>query len=311
MNLWQRCEKNNNQKRRRIMGFRQKLSQRQQKVNSLVCVGLDPLLEKLPSSIVGFEHDWEKVAHWMCRIVDETAPFASLFKPQRAHYEAISDGEKALRKIVQHIHKQHEDIPVFLDCKRGDIGRTQACYRIAQFDLDGVDGMNFSPYMGKDCMQSLVDPKNPGRAIVGLCYTSNSSAREVQDVRLESGDLYWEFIAKTTLKWAEELGVAEDAGLVMAAAHEYPKSSGDIFSFHLKRVRELVGDKLWFLIPGIGTQGGFIEQTVHASLSGPGSIAINSSSGIIFASSGEDYAEAAAVKAQELNNQIRESGGSL
>lgn len=293
------------------MGFRQKLTDRQQKVNSLVCVGLDPLLEKLPPSIVGFEHDWEKVAHWMCRIVDETAPSASMFKPQRAHYEAIPNGEKALRKIVRHIHHEHEDIPVFLDCKRGDIERTQERYRIAQFELDGVDGMNFSPYMGKDCMQSLVDSNNLGRAIVGLCYTSNSSAREVQDVRLSSGDLYWEFIAKTILEWAKALNIIADAGLVMAAAHELPKGSGNIFSFHLERVRELVGDKLWFLIPGIGTQGGFIEETVRASLSGPGSVAINSSSGIIFASSKEDYAEAAATKANELCKQIRESGGDL
>jgi orotidine-5'-phosphate decarboxylase len=171
--------------------------------------------------------------------------------------------------------------------------------------------MNFSPYMGKDCMASLVDESNPGRAIVGLCYTSNPAAREVQDVKLEDGMLYWEFMAKTILSWAEDLGISEDAGLVMAAAFENPKGSGRIYSKHLSRVREIVGEKLWFLIPGIGTQGGFVEETVKASFYGEGSIAINSSSGIIFASSGEDYAEKSAYEAKKLRDQIREAGGSL
>jgi orotidine-5'-phosphate decarboxylase len=78
--------------------------------------------------------------------------------------------------------------------------------------------MNFSPYMGKDCMAQLADKNNPGRAIVGLCYTSNKSAREVQDIKLADGRCYWEFIAERTLAWAEELGIVNDAGLVMAAA---------------------------------------------------------------------------------------------
>ncbi|HMB65558.1 MAG TPA: hypothetical protein VKO42_01670, partial [Patescibacteria group bacterium] len=179
----------------------------------------------------------------------------------------------------------------------------------AQFDIDGAEGINFNPYMGEGCMQSLVDEKNPGRAIVGLCYTSNPSARQVQDVKLESEELYWEFMAQNILNWAEELGITDDAGLVMAAAHEKPKGSGKIYSHHLSRVREIVGDKLWFLIPGIGipgigTQGSFIEETVKTAYSGPGTIAINSSSGIIFASSGDDYAEAAGKEAQKLSSQI-------
>lgn len=287
--------------------FREKLADRQESVGSLVCVGLDPLPEKLPKCIVGFKYEWQKIAHWMCRIVDATAPYASMFKPQRAHYEAIKGGELVLRKLVRHIHSKYPKIPVFLDCKRGDIGRTQGRYRVGQFELDGVDGMNFSPYMGKDCMSALFDAEYPGRAIVGLCYTSNPAAREVQDVRMEFGDLYWEFIAKKIHEWAFTIGINENAGLVMAAAHEKPKGSGKIFSRHLSRGRELVGNDLWFLIPGIGTQGGFVEETVRNAHIGGGSIAINSSSGIDFASSGEDYAEAAGSKAKELRNQIRSS----
>lgn len=294
-------------------GFRQKLAQRQKDVNSLVCVGLDPLLEKLPECVrkACTGQSWMTVFFWMKAIIDATAPYASLFKPQRAHYEAFPGGSKVLQLLVNHIHIAHPDIPVFLDCKRGDIGRTQGRYREAHFTLDGVDGMNFSPYMGKDCMQHLVDPEHIGRAIVGLCYTSNPSAREVQDVMLASGQLYWEFMAETILKWAQDLGIVENAGLVMAAAHEYPKGSGEIFSRHLSRVREIVGNLLWFLIPGIGTQGGFVEETVKFAFTGPGSIAINSSSGITFASQGADFAEASGEKAKQLRDHIRESGGNI
>lgn len=289
-----------------IRNFRQMLTERQKEIQSLVCVGLDPILEKMPECIAdkSLKGHWKSVKTWMCKIVDATAEYTSLFKPQRAYYEAIVNGEKALQGIVTYIHKHYPKIPVFLDCKRGDIGRTQQRYRIAHFDIDGVDGMNFSPYMGKDCMEYLVDEANPGKAIVGLCYTSNSSSREVQDVKLKDGRFYWEFIAEKTMKWAEDLNVLDNAGLVMGAAHEHPKGSGKIFSQHLSQCRKIVGNKMWFLIPGIGTQGGFVEETVVTSHMGPGSIAINSSSGIIFASQGPDFAEAAAQKTKKLRDQI-------
>lgn len=242
---------------------------------------------------------------WMRDIINATAPYASMFKPQKAHYEALKDGHNILQFLVDYIHHMYPDIPVFLDCKRGDIGRTQEQYRIAHFEIDGADGMNFSPYMGKDCMEYLIDREHLGRAIVGLCYTSNSSAREVQDV-ITGQEPYWLFMAHCILEWAEDLGIIENAGLVMAAAHEYPKGSGKIFSEHLKTCRGIVGDKLWFLIPGIGTQGGFIKETIRAAYTGPGSIAINSSSGITFASQGDDFAEAAGQKAKELRDQINQ-----
>ncbi len=296
-----------------MKGFRQLLTERQKEVNSLVCVGLDPLVSKMPETVrKEFEGSTATaMANWMIRVVEATAPYTSMYKPQSAYWESIRYGRQGLREVISHIKKNHPGIPVFLDCKRGDIGRTQERYRIAHFNLDGADGVNFSPYMGRDCMECLVDKSVPGKAIVGLCYTSNPSSREVQDVRLPDGRHYWEFIAETILKWAKELGVADDAGMVMAAAHEHPPGSGKIFSWHLSRGREIVGDSLWYLIPGIGTQGGFVEETVKAAYTGPGSVAINSSSGIIFASSGDDYAEAAATKAKELRDQIRAAGGNV
>ncbi len=290
---------------RSIFSFRERLAVRQRKTRSLLCVGLDPKISKMPKhlkTVLSEPDDGLQIAldvvFWMKCIVDSTAPFASMFKPQIAHFEALGKyGHHALKLVIQYIKENHPDIPIFLDCKRGDIGPTQQMYRTAQFDFCGAEGVNFNPYMGIDCMEALVDKDHPERALVGLAYTSNKRARQTQDVLLQNGRPYWEFIAECTLGWAEELGVVENAGLVMAAAYE--NNSGEIYNKHLIRCREIVGSKLWYLIPGVGTQGGAVEQTVTASFVGWGSIGINSSSEIIFASEGEDFAYAAGKKAEE------------
>lgn len=294
-----------------MIAFRKMLTERQISAKTRVCVGLDPLREKMPTCVsVQWGYGDLGIRKWMCAIVDATAEFACMYKPQSAHWEAVPGGVEALGDTVAYIHKKHSGIPVFLDCKRGDIARTQAQYRVAHFELQNVDGMNFSPYMGKDTMKALVDKETLGRALVGLCYTSNPDAREIQDLQIHDyGDRpLWEIMAEKILAWATELGVVENAGLVMAAAYEKPpKGSKNIYSRHLVCCRQIVGDKLWFLIPGIGTQGGCVEETVKNADVGPGSIAINSSSEIIFASSGEDFEKAAAQKAKELRDQINQA----
>lgn len=293
-------------------GFRKKLAERQRKENTLVCVGLDPRETKIPNCIEDCSA-WDypvarRIFEWMKEIVIATADHASMFKLQSAYYEAIPGGRETLQDLVTYIHKAYQgEIPVFLDCKRGDIDRTQRQYGIAHFELDKVDGMNFSPYMGKDCMEFLADKNYPEKAIVGLCYTSNPSARQVQDIILADGRRYWEFMAETTLKWAEELSIVENAGLVMAAAYEFPKGSGKVYSEHLLRCRQIVGKKMWLLIPGVGTQDGFVRQTIKDGYCGDGSLAISSSSGITEASSDSDFAEKSGEKTKELKDQINEA----
>ena len=293
--------------------FREKLRKRQEKTKSLVCVGLDPDPEKMPPCLITKSpfnaHLATDVAIWMIKIVDATAPYVAMYKLQRAYWEAIPGGTVAMQMVISYIKLNYPDIVPFVDCKRGDIDRTQKCYKVAQIDIDGAEGMNFSPYMGKDCMEFLVDEDNNTSALVGLCYTSNPQAREMQDPILADGRPYWEFVAAATLKWSEELGVTENAGLVMAAAYEFPKKSGQIYSAHLKRCREIVGDKLWFLIPGVGTQGGYIKETVKTAFCGYGSMVISNSSKIIFASRGTDYAEAAAAQARGMYVEIVEALG--
>lgn len=305
--------------------FRKLLTSRQEEVNSLVCVGLDPLLEKMPEAIKtagrkGRDPTIETVIQkdprlklaaetmdnatflftWMKEVVDATAPYACMYKPQRAHWESVQGGIEAMRDIIAYIHNRYPEIPVFLDCKRGDIDRTQAQYRVAHFELDGADGMNYNGYMGKDTLKSLIDPKYIGRALVGLGRTSNPDAWEFQDRELITGNKVWQWMVRLIHSWSNELHVLENAGVVMGAAHKDPNDPRMICSDHLSLARKTVGNDLWFLIPGIGTQGGFVEQTVGACYVGPGSIAINSSSGIIF---DPDPAK----KAMELRDQINDA----
>ncbi|MDP4001760.1 MAG: orotidine-5'-phosphate decarboxylase [bacterium] len=289
--------------------FRAMLTERQKKVNSLLCVGLDPLVEKIPEEFWKMKPVETVVFIWMKAIVDVTAPFASMFKFQRAHWEAISGGIGAMRQLIAYIHLQYPDIPVFLDCKRGDIDRTQRQYREAHFTLDGVDGMNYNGYMGKDTLRSLVDKEHLGRALVGLGRTSNPEAWEIQNLEvhqyMRQPHALWEVMVERIVAWSEEFGVLENAGVVMGAAYKsMKKDSEEIVSYHLERARELVGNKLWFLIPGIGKQGGAVEETVRASYRGPGSIAINSSSDIDFASAGPDFAEASARVAEKTRDAL-------
>ena len=290
--------------------FRELLAQRQKEKDTLVCVGLDPLAEKLPDIVrAASTSTWAAVLLWMREVVDATADFASMFKPQHAHWEAIDGGPHALQALIAHIHLKHPEVPVFLDCKRGDIDRTQKQYGHAHFTLEGVDGMNYNGYMGRDTLKALVDANRPGVALVGLGRTSNPDAWEVQDQVLADGRHFWEFMVERLHAWSREFGVNEDAGVVMGAAHKDPSDPEKVYSWHLTRGREIYGNDMWDLIPGIGTQKGFVEETVRGAFRGPGTIAINSSSGIIFASCGPDFPEAAAREAEKLRNQIRAAGG--
>jgi orotidine-5'-phosphate decarboxylase len=291
------------------MNFRAALTARQIAANSLLCVGLDPLIEKMPQAVLDRYgcHTWEEVPKdlegtvvlfWMKGVVDKTAAYASMFKPQRAHWEAIVGGAEALQDVVAYIHEKYPDIPVFLDCKRGDIDRTQRQYRDAHFLIDGVDGMNYNGYMGKDTLRSLIDPKFPGRALVGLGRTSNPAAWQVQDRRLHDDRMVWEAMVEDILDWSTLFGVLENAGVVMGAAHKHRFDPEVIEARHLVKARAITGNALWYLIPGIGTQGGFVEETIKAAYMGAGSIAINSSSGIIFA---DDPGAAAKKLRDEIN----------
>ncbi|HAE36867.1 MAG: Orotidine 5'-phosphate decarboxylase [Candidatus Nomurabacteria bacterium GW2011_GWF2_35_66] len=300
-----------------VLDFRFRFAKKQLELMTLLCVGLDPDIALLPAvyqaKIEKAGSDEEKayiVLDWAKEIVDATIEHVCMYKPQIAHWEALgTSGLKVLTLLVSYIHAKDPWVVVFLDCKRGDIDNTQDKYGVACFEKYGVDGMNFSPYMGKSCMKALYNKNHPERSLVGLCYTSNPDAREMQDVVLaDSGDTYWQYTAKRTLAWAEELGlgVLNNAGLVMAAAYPDKNNPEIIHSEHLVICRKIVGDKLWFLIPGIGAQGGLMKETIVKSYTEPGSIVVTESRSIIFASKGDDYALSANLAAEKSHNTMKQ-----
>ncbi|MFA6386814.1 MAG: orotidine-5'-phosphate decarboxylase [Candidatus Paceibacterota bacterium] len=295
------------------LSFREILTARQLETASTLCVGLDPELKKFPLHMQNNgKSDEENVYDWAVAIIDSTEQWASTYKPQSAFYESIEGGKNALGKIVRYLEKRYPYIPVLEDCKRGDIGNTQAQYRIAAFHRDKVGAMNFSPYMGKECMSDLFDPMYPGRGIIGLGYTSNPSGRPMQEVRLASGEMYYQFVMRNILEWSYEIGINENGGLVVGAAYDR-WGEGQPYTEHLKNCRKIVGDKLFLLVPGIGAQikgvdqALFVEATVRDGWAGWGSMIINSSREIIYASNGLDFAEAAAFQAEKLHLEIHKA----
>jgi orotidine-5'-phosphate decarboxylase len=264
------------------MRFLEKLLDISKKNNSLLCVGLDTDIEKIPNFLLN-END--SILSFNKSIIDATSDLVCAYKPNLAFYESQGvKGWEALKKTCEYIPK---DIPIILDAKRGDIGNTSRMYAKAIFeDLKG-DGITVSPYLGEDSISPFLAYEEKCAFI--LCLTSNKGAGDFQLQEINNKPLY-EIVAEKILSWNQK----GNCGLVVGAT--YPEQ--------LKKIREIVG-KLPILIPGIGAQKGDVEKTVRFGTDDQGNLAvINSSRGIIFASSGEDFADCARAKAKELRDTI-------
>ena len=267
------------------MTFTEKLRSRWQQANSLLCVGLDPDPAKFPDAF----SDDEDALFAFCRdIADATAEYACAFKPQIAYFAAHNGGEAALQRLLAHINAEHPDVPVILDAKRGDIGSTAEQYAVEAFDRFGADAVTLNPYMGRDSAQPFLQRSD--RGCVFLCHTSNPGARDFQELDVGGEPLY-QRIARTI---AAEWNGADNCSLVVGAT----------FPEELKVIRGIVGD-IPLLIPGVGAQGGDVEAVVkNGRTADGGGLMINSSRGILYASMGADYAEAAARAARELRDTV-------
>jgi orotidine-5'-phosphate decarboxylase len=274
------------------MTFMQALKQRWSDADSLVCVGLDPEPAKFPAQ---FASDPDAVFHFCRDIVDATAEHSCAFKPQIAHFAALG-AEDALARLIAHIHTSHPGIPVILDAKRGDIGSTAQHYASEAFDRYRADAVTANPYLGRDSMQPFLDRAD--RGVVILCRTSNPGASDLQDL-LVTGDgierplerpLY-QHVAETI---ARDWNGHGNCALVVGAT--WPEQ--------LLEVRAIVGD-LPFLVPGVGAQGGDVEAVVKNAKTTDGTgLMVSSSRAVLYASRGEDFAEAAATVASQLREQI-------
>jgi orotidine-5'-phosphate decarboxylase len=267
------------------MGFIDKLRARWRDADSLLCVGLDPDPAKFPDRFV----DDPDALFAFCRdISDATAEYACAFKPQIAYFAAHNDGEAQLQRLIAHLNGAHPDVPVILDAKRGDIGSTAEQYATEAFERFGADAVTLNPYMGRDSADPFLQYND--RGCVFLCHTSNPGARDFQELLVDGAPLY-QHIARTI---AGEWNGDGNCALVVGAT----------FPEELKVIRGIVGD-MPLLIPGVGAQGGDVEAVVRNGRSADGTgLLINSSRGILYASSGAGYAEAAADAARELRDQI-------
>ena len=275
--------------------FRQMLETQWSRGN-FVCVGLDSEFGKIPESArrSGNECDVSvanTVVAFNHAIVEATKDIVCAYKPNVAFYEAHGDeGIGALQRTIADIHAIAPDVPVILDAKRADIGNTNAGYVDAAFGFLRADAITVHPYLGAEALQPFLARAEKG--VIVLCRTSNPGAGEFQDLSVNGEPLY-RFVARRV---ASEWNKNRNCALVVGAT--YPDE--------LREVRGLIGD-MPILIPGIGAQGGDVEKTVSAGKDSRGyGMIINSSRGIIFASKGADFAEAARRETEKLRDFINQ-----
>ncbi|WP_303310010.1 orotidine-5'-phosphate decarboxylase [Hymenobacter sp. BT730] len=247
----------------------EKLIQRVQYANSLLCVGLDP---------VG---DDAQVARRLAEVIDQTHDYAAAFKPNLAFFLSREDGVKLLRETVQRIP---ESIPVILDGKFGDIANTADHYARFAYDIIGADGVTVNPYMGDDAILPFA---LPGKMVFVLAKTSNKPAHSLQDVALTRGGSLSDCAARVARKLDEEHGGG--IGLVVGATNAEA----------VGRMRALSPEQ-WFLVPGVGAQGGDLQATLRAGLRPDGSGLLINTSRVLW------QAADAGAAARELVEQINQ-----
>jgi len=273
-----------------MSGFTQQLNEAWDRNNSLVCVGLDPEIERLPASIAA---EPSPIFQFNRAIIDATADVVCCYKPQFAHYAAY-EAEDQLERTIDYIHQNHPHVPVILDSKRGDVGNTAERYAIEAFERYKADAVTVNPYLGGDSLEPFL--KHADKGVIILCRTSNPGARDIQDLQVEGSRRLYHVIADLAAKRWNSRG---NCMLVVGAT--YPRE--------LAEIREIVGD-MPFLVPGVGAQGGDVVQAVTngRTRSGKG-LVISSSRAILYASSGADFATAARNAAVTLRDQINAARG--
>jgi orotidine-5'-phosphate decarboxylase len=262
------------------MKFIQKLEKIVEKNQSLLCVGLDSDIDKIPPKFTD-QFKFNKA------IIDATHDLVCSYKLNIAFYEAIGyKGILALKKTCDYLRKKYPEIPIIIDAKRGDIGNTNLGYVRLIFEYLKADAVTVNPYLGEEALVPFLAQKDKG--VIILCKTSNSGAYEFQDLVLSSqyqvvsikgGIKLYQYVAyQVAKKWNKN----KNCLLVVGATYHS----------ELKEVREIVGDDFWILVPGVGAQGGDLQETLKAGLnSKKQGLIINISRAVIFSSNPKKEAE--------------------
>lgn len=266
------------------MTFIEKLQSAWRNNNSLVCVGLDPDRKKLPDAVKGEKYP---IFAFNRAIIDATRDAVCAYKPQAAYY-AGQDADAELKMTIDYLRETCPEIPVILDVKRGDIGPTAVMYAQEAFDRYRADAVTVNPYMGHDTLLPFLERADKGVFI--LCRTSNPGSGDLQELVCDGKMIYEHVAVMAHDKWNANGNI----GLVVGAT--YPEE--------LKRVRQFC-PAMPLLVPGVGAQGGDVEQVIRNGASADGcGLVINSSRGIIYASNGADFGAAAGAAARELRDLI-------
>ena len=253
---------------------------------TFLCVGLDPDIKKLPACITG--SDGERVATFCKVIVDATAPYCVAYKPNLAFFESLgADGIAALAEVVAHIRTHHPDQFIIADAKRGDIGNTAALYARSFFETMDFDAVTLNPYMGEDSVKPFLAYEDKWSIVLAL--TSNASATDFETVNDSKGMPLYERVIRRSRHWGSPINMMYVVGATQADK--------------LAEIRT-IAPRHFLLVPGVGAQGGSLEDVAKYGLIDECGLLVNSSRGIIYASSGADYAEAAAEAAKKLATQM-------
>ena len=270
------------------MTFIDMLHDAQRRNGSMLCVGLDPEPTRFPATLKG---DANKIYDFCARIVDATADLVIAFKPQIAYF-AAHRAEGQLERLMEHMRRVAPHVPIILDAKRGDIGSTAEQYAREAFERYGADAVTLSPFMGFDSVQPYL--KFEGKGAFLLCRTSNPGGDDLQNQRLssiEGSPLLYEHVARLAQgPW----NLNGQLGLVVGAT--YPAE--------IERVRA-VAPTLPLLIPGVGAQGGDAVATVKAGWRADAPIVVNSSRAVLYASPGDDFADAARREALRTRDLLQ------
>ncbi len=254
---------------------------------SFLCVGLDSDIKKLPAHLLS---EPNPIFAFNKAIIDATAPYAVAYKPNMAFYESLgAQGWTALEETVSYIQNNYPDQFIIADAKRGDIGNTSTLYARSFFEHLGVDAITVAPYMGQDSVSPFLGYDS--KWVVLLSLTSNKGSHDFQLTEDKNGKRLFENVIETSQQWASD----KEMMYVVGA------TQGKMFA----DIRKIAPNH-FLLVPGVGAQGGSLEEVAKYGMNSDCGLLVNSSRGIIYASSGTDFAEAAAREARILAGQMSE-----
>jgi orotidine-5'-phosphate decarboxylase len=273
-----------------MSAFVRALAHAWEKNDSLLCVGLDPEIERFPPHIAAAP---SPIFQFNKAVIDATHDLVCAYKPQFAHYAAY-EAEDQLERTIEYLHRTYPAIPVILDGKRGDVGNTAERYAIEAFERYAADAVTVNPYLGGDSLEPFL--RHADKGVIILCRTSNPGAGDLQDLDVGGRRLYHVVAELAAARW----NTRGNCALVVGAT--YPRE--------LAEVRRLVGD-MPLLLPGVGTQGGNVAQAVQNGQTQAGTgLLVSSSREILYGrsgSAGADFAAAARAAALALRDQINAS----